>query len=87
MYRIAYSPESGKCIYGKKKWNEPLDYDLEGGIPFMFHSSDKNKLYGSVMPERILSMDDADNEVLKQLKENLREDDNPILVIAESKPL
>lgn len=87
MYRIAYSPESGKCIYGKKKWNEPLDYDLEGGIPFMFHSSDKNKLYGSIMPERILSMDDADNEVLKQLKENLREDDNPILVIAESKPL
>ena len=87
MYRIAYSPESGKCIYGKKKWNEPLDYDLEGGIPFMFHSSDKNKLYGSIMPERILSMDDAGNEVLKQLKQNLREDDNPILVIAESKPL
>ena len=83
---IAYSPESGKCIYGKKKWNEPLDYDIDGSIPFLHISGDGDKLYGYVMPERLLSSE-SDSEILKQLKEGLLEDDNPILVIATTKPL
>lgn len=83
---IAYSPESGKCIYGKKKWNEPLDYDIDGSMPFLHISGDGDKLYGYVMPERLLSSE-SDSEILKQLKEGLLEDDNPILVIATTKPL
>jgi len=38
------------------------------------------------MPERLLSSE-SDSEILKQLKEGLLEDDNPILVIATTKPL
>lgn len=83
---IAYSPENGKCIYGKKKWNEPLDYDIDGSMPFLHISGDGDKLYGYVMPERLLSSE-SDSEILKQLKEGLLEDDNPILVIATTKPL
>lgn len=83
---IAYSPESGKYIYGKKIWNEPLDYDIDGSMPFLHVSGDGDKLYGYVMPGRILSSE-SDNEILKQLKEGLLEDDNPILVIATTKPL
>lgn len=87
MYQIAYSPESGKCIYGKKERGIPLDYDMDGSMMFQYYSADGNKLYGSVMPTQVLSMEDTDSEVLKVLKENLLEDDNPILVIAETKPL
>ena len=83
---IAYSPESGKCISGNKKWNEPLDYDIDGSMPFRHISGDGDKLYGYVMPERLLSSE-SDSEILKQLKEGLLEDDNPILVIATAKPL
>ena len=83
---IAYSPESGKCISGNKKWNEPLDYDIDGSMPFLHISGDGDKLYGYVMPERLLSSE-LDSEILKQLKEGLLEDDNPILVIATTKPL
>ena len=83
---IAYSPESGKCISGNKKWNEPLDYDIDGSMPFLHISGDGDKLYGYVMPERLLSSE-SDSEILKQLKEGLLEDDNPILVIATTKPL
>ena len=83
---IAYSPESGKCIFGNKKWDEPLDYDIDGSMPFRHISGDGDKLYGYVMPERLLSSE-SDSEMLKQLKEGLLEDDNPILVIATTKPL
>ena len=83
---IAYSPESGKCISGNKKWNEPLDYDIDGSMPFLHISGDGDKLYGYVMPERLLSSE-SDSEILKQLKEGLLEDNNPILVIATTKPL
>ena len=83
---IAYSPESGKCVYGKKMWNEPLDYDIDGSMPFRHISGEGDKLYGYVMPERVLSYE-SDSEILKQLKEGLLEDDNPILVIATTKPL
>ena len=72
--------------YGKKKWNEPLDYDIDGSMPFLHISGDGDKLYGYVMPERLLSSE-SDSEMLKQLKEGLLEDDNPILVIATTKPL
>ena len=83
---IAYSPESGKCIFGNKKWDEPLDYDIDGSMPFRHISGDGDKLYGYVMPERLLSSE-SDSEILKQLKEGLLEDDNPILVIATTIPL
>ena len=87
MYQIAYSPESGRCIFGKKEKGMPLECDMEGSMPFQYYSADGNKLYGSVMPIQILSMEETDSEVLKQLKENLQEDDNPIVLIAETKPL
>ena len=87
MYQIAYSPASGRCIFGKKEKGMPLECAMEGSMPFQYYSADGNKLYGSVMPVQILSMEETDSEVLKQLKENLQEDDNPIVLIAETKPL
>ena len=65
----------------------PLECDMEGSMPFQYYSADGNKLYGSVMPIQILSMEETDSEELKLLKENLQEDDNPIVLIAETKPL
>lgn len=86
-YLVVYSPESGRCFVDKKKWNELLYEEMKGIIPTQFYSSEGNKLYGSVMPDKVLSIDDMDNDALKQLKEGLQEDDNPIVVIVETKKL
>ena len=56
-------------------------------VPTQFYSSEENKFYGSVMPDKVLSIDDTDNEALKELKEGLQEDDNPIVIVVETKPL
>ena len=86
-YLVVYSPESGKCFVDKKKWDEPLYKEMKSIVPTQFYSSEENKFYGSVMPDKVLSIDDTDNEALKELKEGLQEDDNPIVIVVETKPL
>lgn len=86
-YLVVYSPEKGQCFLNKKKWNELLYEEMKGIVPTQFYSSEGNKFYGSVMPDKVLSIDDADNETLKQLKNSLQEDDNPIVIVVETKPL
>lgn len=86
VYQIAYSPVTGKCLSGKGKRAIPVINDMDKYPPFMPYSSTEDCMYGIIEPYMIL---DGDNvlEGKTDLLEGLKEDDNPIVVVAKTKPI
>lgn len=86
VYQIAYSPETGKCLLGKGKRAIPVINDIDKYPPFIPYSSTDDCMYGIIEPYMVLDGDNV-SEGKTDLLEGLKEDDNPIVVVAKTKPI
>lgn len=83
VYQIAYSPDNSKCIYGKMKGQFPIENDIDGITPFAPYAACQNKIYGVIESYQLAS--NLANAKLNTVLMGVKEDDNPIIVIANAK--
>lgn len=81
VYQIAYSPESKKCLYAKANRIYPLENDIDGIVPFVPYASDNKNIYGVIESYQLIE----GNGNVSKIIGNIKEDDNPVIVIAETK--
>ena len=81
IYQIVYSPDSKKCLYARANRTYPLENDIDGIVPFAPYASDNKNIYGVIESYQLTE----GNENVSKLIGNINEDDNPIIVIAETK--
>lgn len=86
IFQIAYSMDNGKSLYGKGNRKIPVVNDMDGFPLFTPYSSVDDNVYGIIEPYMLLDSESTSADV-KMFIEGLREDDNPIVVIAKTKKL
>lgn len=83
VYQIAYSPETTECLYAKACKSYPLENDIDGIIPFSPYASDGQNIYGVIESYQLTE----DDENIHKLIGDIKEDDNPVIVIAKTNQL
>lgn len=86
VYQFAYSVETGTCLLGKGKRNLPITNDMDEYPPFIPYSSSEDCICGILEPYMLLG-DKNIIEDVNGLMVGLKEDDNPIVVMAKTKPI
>lgn len=83
IFQVAYSPDTEKCLYAKANRGYPLENDIDGIIPFATYASDSQTIYGVIESYQLAEDDDKVSELIGDIKE----DDNPVIVMAKTKQL
>lgn len=86
VYQIAYSVDNAKCIYGKARKQFPIENDIDGVVPFAPYAASQSKIYG-VIESYQLAASELTNSKVATILADIEEDDNPIIVIADTKKI
>lgn len=86
VYQIVYSVDNAKCIYGKAPKQFPIENDIDGVVPFAPYVASQSKIYG-VIESYQLAASELTNSKVATILADIEEDDNPIIVIADTKKI
>lgn len=86
VYQIVYSVDDAKCIYGKAQKQFPIENDIDGVVPFAPYAAYQSKIYGVIESYQLAASEPTNSKVATFLAD-IEEDDNPIIVMAETKKI
>lgn len=86
VYQIVYSVDDAKCIYGKAQKQFPIENDIDGVVPFAPYAAYQSRIYGVIESYQLAASEPTNSKVATFLAD-IEEDDNPIIVMAETKKI